>query len=67
MKISLNGEELAVDDGVTIVELVRQLGREPGRGVAVAVNGEVIPRSVWEAAVISEADSVEILNAIGGG
>ena len=47
-------------------------GADPGattdaRGVAVALDGEVVPRGEWEATVLREGQSVEVLAAIQGG
>ena len=66
MKISLNGAAAAVDDSVTVGALVDSLGR--GRkGVAVAVNEELVPRSAWDGAALHEDDRVEVLTASQGG
>ena len=37
------------------------------RGIAVAVNGEVVPRSAWEATGLQPGDRVEVLTAAQGG
>jgi sulfur carrier protein len=39
----------------------------PQRGVAVAVNGEVIPRSAWDNWIVTSSDTVEIVTAAAGG
>ncbi len=68
MRITLNGEPEEIDDGLTIAGLVRRLGRDPqGRGVAVAVDGEVVPRTRWMDEPIREAATIEVVNAVGGG
>jgi len=64
----VNGEPCEVADGSTIVDVlsvVRAGG--PARGVAVAVNDEVIPRGEWERSRLTDDDRIEILTAIGGG
>lgn len=69
--LSVNGEETTAAEGVTVAELVREKARgvrdRKGRGVAVAVNGEVVPRSGWESAVLHPGDRIELLDAVGGG
>lgn len=66
--IELNGEPTSVAPGTTLRELLLLLGRNPdGRGVAVARNGEVVPRSAWEATAVGEGDRVEVLTAVQGG
>jgi len=40
---------------------------EPVRGIAVAVNGTVVPRSAWPATELRDGDAVEVLTAVQGG
>ena len=66
--IHLNGTPTTDRDGATLAELLAALGVEPrARGVAVAVNGEVVPRSAWEARRVADGDRVEALTAMQGG
>lgn len=67
MMLDLNGEKRSVPDGSSIPDLLGILGFEAGRGVAVAVNGEVVPRSEWESFGITEGMQVEVLRAVQGG
>jgi sulfur carrier protein len=54
--------------GATIAELLAELGVEPeARGVAVAVDGEVVPRAAWDELHINEGQRVEALSAMQGG
>jgi sulfur carrier protein len=65
--ISVNGEP-SPRDGATIVELLTDLGVEArARGVAVAVNGEVVPRARWPEHRVLDGDRVEALTAMQGG
>ena len=65
MKVIVNGAAREV--GVLSVEaLVGQL-TAARRGVAVAVNGEVVPRSAWPVAQLRDGDRVEVLTAAQGG
>jgi sulfur carrier protein len=64
MKLTVNGEPREVDDVTT---LARLLVDQPSRGVAVAVDGEVVPRAGWAAFRLAEGQSVEILTAVQGG
>lgn len=63
----VNGRPSDVPAQTTVTNLVKKLGRDTGRGVAVAVNGEVVARGRWDQTMLSEDDKVEVLSAIGGG
>ena len=66
--ITVNGEPVQGRDGATIAELLSDLGVEPeARGVAVAVDGEVVPRGEWPARRVNEGERVEALSAMQGG
>ena len=67
MKVLVNGRQSEVPELTTVTTLVRTLGRDTGKGLAVAVNGEVVARARWDHTKLSEDDRVEVLNAIGGG
>jgi len=68
MRIELNGEPRDLPEGATLAEAVRESGVESGgRGVAVALEGEVVPHGEWEATVLREGQQVEVLAAIQGG
>ncbi|GIJ80470.1 sulfur carrier protein [Micromonospora phaseoli] len=66
MELTVNGVERSVRDGVTVAELVRDVSGQE-RGVAVAVNGEVVPRTGWPATALCGGDQVEVLSAAQGG
>ena len=66
MKITVNGGAIDVTDGWTVGDLVRSR-IDDQRRVAVARNGEVVPRSVWETTPLSELDRIEVLAPVAGG
>jgi len=66
MTVVLNGEHLELPDRATLADAVAQL-TVVVRGVAVAVNGSVVPRGLWPSTVLTEADDVEVLTAVQGG
>ncbi|MEJ5256551.1 MAG: sulfur carrier protein ThiS [Acidimicrobiales bacterium] len=66
MKIVLNGHPHEVPEGTTVAALVAGLARTP-RGVAVALNEEVVPRSTWSETSLCAGDRVEVLGAAQGG
>lgn len=65
MKVTVNDREFRVDDGTTVAALLASLGF-PDRGVAVAVNAVVLPKSEWDSAVPSGA-RMEVVGAVQGG
>jgi sulfur carrier protein len=66
--IVLNGERFEVRPGETVVAVLERLGVSPhARGVAVAVDGEVVPRACWELFALAEDARVEVLTAMQGG
>lgn len=64
--VTVNGRRRELSEGSTVADLVRSLGADPS-GCAVAVNGEVVPRSDWEERPVAGADVVEVLTAVQGG
>jgi len=68
MRVVLNGEALDLRDGATVADAVDASGAPESRaGVAVAVDGEVVPRSRWSDDTLSEGQRVEVLQAVQGG
>jgi sulfur carrier protein len=67
MTIELNGEPVEVTEAATVAAAVEISGAGERRGVAVAVDGEVVPRSAWEETALSEGQRVEVVGAIQGG
>jgi len=68
MRIVLNGEPRELPAGATLADAVRESGAErEGRGVAVALDGEVVPRAEWDSTPLAEGQGVEVLAAIQGG
>lgn len=66
MKIILNGEEKALDNTVTVSQLLADMGMTQKR-VAVEVNLEIVPRSEHGQFQLKDADRIEVVQAIGGG
>ncbi len=66
MKIFVNGEDRELEHSATLAELVEIL--EMGdRRIAVEVNEELVPRSLFPDHALSDGDRIEIVHAIGGG
>jgi sulfur carrier protein len=68
MKVELNGEPVELPAGASVGEAVARSGApESPRGVAVAVDGEVVPRSEWERTPVREGQRIEVVAAVQGG
>jgi sulfur carrier protein len=62
----VNGERRELADGTTVAALLDALA-VPHRGVAVALDAEVVPRSAWDQTVVPDGAHVEVLQAVQGG
>ncbi len=68
MIITVNGKPQEIISGATVAAVVAELRPGPeGRGVAVAVGGEVVPRTEWGATALHEGARVEVVSAVQGG
>ena len=66
VRLSVNGDEVTVEPGTTVAALVADLGLEP-RGIAVAVDGEVVTRRTWGERPLAAGEQVEVLSIAQGG
>jgi sulfur carrier protein len=64
--VTINGEPRELPEGATVEAAVRELGA-PDRGVAVAIDGEVVPRGDWASTRVRDGQQVEVLRAVQGG
>jgi sulfur carrier protein len=68
VNVTLNGAELELREGATVVDAVVAAAGDPERrGIAVALAGEVVPRSRWGQTLLQKGDRVEVLEARQGG
>ncbi len=68
VEVLVNGERRELPEAATVEQVVRDAGvPEPARGVAVAVDGEVVPRGEWAAVTLERGQRVEVLHAVQGG
>lgn len=66
MKIQLNGESQNIPDNSTAQTLVDLLELN-GKRLAMELNREIVPRSVYGDTILHDGDQIEIVHAIGGG
>jgi sulfur carrier protein len=68
MTIELNGRRIVLGDAATLADAVGKAGvGSDARGVAVAIDGEVVPRAEWDRVELREGQSVEVVGAVQGG
>lgn len=67
MRMTVNGD-VRDTAAATVAELCAAEGIDAARpGIAVALNGEVVPRRSWAATALAEGDRIEIVRALPGG
>ena len=68
MTIWVNGEDRELTAGATVADAVEVAGAPAdGRGIAAAVDGEVVPRDRWRDTALVEGQRVEVVQAVQGG
>jgi sulfur carrier protein len=68
VRVVINGQARELSAGATLAELVASMpGAPDGRGVAVALDGEVVPRGAWQRTVLTDRARVEVVAAVQGG
>lgn len=65
--LTVNGAARELTDDTTLADVVEHEVGAASRGSAAAVDGEVVPRSVWPTLLLLDGQSVEILTAVQGG
>jgi sulfur carrier protein len=68
VNVTLNGERRSLGEPASVSDAVALSGAQPdGRGLAVAVDGEVVPRGEWEGFELRDGQRIEVLKAVQGG
>lgn len=66
MQLQVNGEPRECPEGLTLADLIAQLGMKQDR-VAVELNLEIVPRSNWGTTQLKQGDKLEVVHFVGGG
>ncbi len=64
--VTVNGDNRELPPGTTLAELIAQVTAS-ARGIAAAVDGEVVPRRAWPDTPLADGTVVEIVTAVQGG
>ena len=67
VKLIVNGTERNLAEGLTLAQILEQLGLAANTGIAVAVNESVVPRGRLQEYRPADGDAIEIINAVAGG
>lgn len=65
MKVIVNDEAVDIDESTTVAALLDRMGF-PEKGIAVAVDWAVVPRSQWDTA-LTDGAKIEVVTAVQGG
>jgi sulfur carrier protein len=65
--ITVNEEPRSLARGATVASLIAELGWADRKGIAIAVNGGVVPRRAWPDHGLVEGDRVLVIKATQGG
>jgi sulfur carrier protein len=66
MTVTVNGQRWELPCGATLIDVLEQLGA-PSNGVAVALDGAVVPRASWPGTALRDGASVDVVTAVQGG
>ncbi len=66
MIITVNGETKEYGKGITLAQIIEDLGIKV-KVMAIAVNMEVVKKEAWDMHTLNEGDRVEMLHFVGGG
>jgi sulfur carrier protein len=65
--VTLNDQPVALEGGSTLLSLLSARGLADRKGIAAAVNGDVIPRPAWARRALAAGDRVLVIRATQGG
>jgi len=66
MKIIINGQEREFQEGLTLLEVLKELSLSD-KVMAAAVNMNIVKQNEWESYIVKEGDKLELLDFVGGG
>lgn len=67
MNVFVNDQPRALADGAKLADLLRELGLAERKGVAIAINDEVAPRSTWPTRALADGERILVIQATQGG
>lgn len=67
MEIFVNNQPIQTEEQTSLLAIVNSQVGENSKGLAVAINEEVIPKNEWEKTILNQHDQVLIIKATQGG
>lgn len=67
MRITINNQIYQFDENTTLENAIHSLQMEETKGIALALNEDIIPRSQWNDTILSDEDKIIIIGAVAGG
>ena len=67
MQLEFNGEPIETTEALSLFELLRQYELDTRKGIAVAVDNQVIPRLHWSETILNEGRKIAVFTAAQGG
>ena len=67
MKVYINKQEYEVAEGASLSDALKQLPNFPDKGIAVALNNQVVSLATWHETSLSENDKITVIKAFYGG
>jgi len=67
IKIYLNDEVKEVPEASTLLQVLEEWKLSVRKGIAVVLNGEVVPRAEWKDRILKEGDRIQVIAAFQGG
>ena len=67
MNISFNGDSVVIDVDLTLVAMLEKQQLADKKGIAVAVNEDVVSRNEWDKYVLKDNDKILVIKATQGG
>jgi sulfur carrier protein len=67
MTVFVNDQSRALAAGTRLADLLRELGLAERKGVAIAINDEVVPRSTWPTRPLADGERILVIQATQGG
>ena len=67
MKVSINKQDYELAGGTTLLAALKQVPNIPEKGIAVAVNNQVVSLSKWQETTLNDGDKITVIKAFYGG